>query len=102
MAAALLHDVGKAREFTYGAEFGISEEGAMLGHLAIGAGLIEPAAQSLEPPRRLALLHCVLGHHGPEAAGRARGQGNGFASPEALALARINALDASVKGMLEH
>lgn len=102
MAAALLHDVGKSREFTYGAEFGISEEGAMLGHLAIGAALIEPAATGLEPPRRLALLHCVLSHHGPEAAGRARGAGSGFASPEALALARLNALDASVKGALEH
>jgi 3'-5' exoribonuclease len=102
MAAALLHDVGKAREFTYGAEFGISEEGSMLGHLAIGASLIEPAAATLEPPRRLALLHCVLSHHGPEAAGRARGAGSGFASAEALALARINALDASVKGALEH
>jgi 3'-5' exoribonuclease len=102
MAAALLHDVGKAREFTYGAEFGISDEGEMLGHLAIGASLIEPAATRLEPPRRLALLHCVLTHHGPEAAGRARGGGSGFASAEALALARINALDASVKGALEH
>ena len=102
MAAALLHDVGKAREFTYGAEFGISEEGAMLGHLAIGASLIEPAAARLEPPRRLALLHCVLSHHGPEAAGRVRGAGSGFASAEALALARLNALDASVKGALEH
>ena len=27
MAAALLHDVGKAREFTYGAEFGIERGG---------------------------------------------------------------------------
>jgi 3'-5' exoribonuclease len=44
----------------------------------------------------------VLGHHGPEAAGRVRGAGSGFASAEALALARINALDASVKGALEH
>jgi 3'-5' exoribonuclease len=102
MAAALLHDVGKSREFTYGAEFGISDEGAMLGHLAIGASLIGPAASALDPPRRLALLHCVLSHHGPEAAGRARGGGSGFASAEALALARLNSLDVSVKGALEH
>jgi len=102
MAAALLHDVGKAREFTYGAEFGISDEGAMLGHLAIGAQIVEPAAAALEPPRRLALLHCILSHHGPEAAGRTRGQGPGFASAEALALHRINSLDTSVKGFLEH
>jgi 3'-5' exoribonuclease len=102
MAAALLHDVGKSREFTYGAEFGISDEGAMLGHLAIGASLIEPAASALDPRRRLALLHCVLSHHGPEAAGRARGAGTGFAAAEALALARLNSLDAAVKGALEH
>jgi 3'-5' exoribonuclease len=101
MAAALLHDIGKTREFTYGAEFGISEEGAMLGHLALGAEIINAHAGDLSRERRLALLHCVLSHHGPEAAGRARGAGSGFASAEALALARINALDASVKGALE-
>ncbi len=103
MAATLLHDVGKTREFTYGAEFGISEEGALLGHLAIGSEIVGAAAGGLEASRRLALLHCVLSHHGPEAAGRARaGAGSGFASPEALALARLNSLEAGIKGALEH
>ena len=102
MAATLLHDIGKTREFTYGAEFGISEEGSMLGHLALGAEIINARAGRLPADRRLALLHCVLSHHGPEAAGRARGAGSGFASAEALALARINTLDASIKGALEH
>ena len=36
-------------------------------------------------------------HHGPDAA-----SGQRFASPEALALYRLNALDAQVKGALEH
>jgi 3'-5' exoribonuclease len=106
MAAALVHDVGKTREFTYGAEFGASEEGRLLGHLAIGAQLVADAAGALATERRLALIHCVLSHHGPDAgplrgaqgAGRARG----FGSPEALALYRLNSLDASVKGALEH
>ena len=102
MAAALLHDIGKTREFTYGAEFGISDEGAMLGHLAIGAELISGPARRLPDEMRLALLHCVLSHHGPEAAGRSRGAGSGFGNAEALALARINSLDAGVKGALEH
>ncbi len=102
MAAALLHDIGKTREFTYGAEFGISEEGALLGHLQIGAEIIGGAAGDLEHSRRLSLLHCVLSHHGPEAAGRARGAGSGFSSAEALALARLNSLEAGVKGALEH
>jgi 3'-5' exoribonuclease len=106
MAAALLHDVGKTREFTYEAEFGVSDEGRLLGHLAIGAQMVAGVAGELPAERRLALLHCVLSHHGPEAGpGRARqGAGSGaggFASAEALALYRLNALDASVKGALE-
>jgi 3'-5' exoribonuclease len=101
MAAALLHDVGKAREFTYGARFELSDEGRMLGHLAIGAQLIAGAAHDLPAERRLPLLNCVLSHHGPDA-GPGRSSGRGFDSPEALALYRLNALDASVKGALEH
>lgn len=105
MAAAILHDVGKAREFTYGADFETTDEGRLLGHLAIGAQLIAPVAAELPSDLRLALLNCVLSHHGPDSgAGRAgsSGAGRGFASAEALALYRLNALDASVKGALEH
>ena len=98
-AAAILHDVGKTREFAYGAEFELSDEGAMLGHLLLGAEIVGAAAGSLPSERRLALLHCILAHHGPDAA-PGRGQ-RGFATPEALALYRLNALDASVKGALE-
>jgi 3'-5' exoribonuclease len=100
MAAALLHDVGKAREFTYGAEFGITEEGRLLGHLALGAEMVGSAAGDLPPQRRAALLNCVLSHHGAEG-GRGPAGGRGFAIPEALALYRVNALDAGVKGALE-
>ena len=93
-------------EFTYGAEFGISDEGRLLGHLAIGARLVDEAARELAAERRLALVHCVLSHHGPDAgpmrAGHGSGGGRGFGSAEALALYRLNALDASVKGALEH
>jgi 3'-5' exoribonuclease len=107
MAAAIVHDAGRAREFTLGADFGLSDEGRLLGHLAIGAELVGAAATTagLASERRLALLNCVLSHHGPDAGpGRAQGAraGGGFASPEALALYRLNALDASVKGALEH
>jgi 3'-5' exoribonuclease len=100
MAAALLHDVGKAREFTYGAEFGLTEEGRLLGHLALGAEIVGAASGELAPERRAALLHCVLSHHGAE--GGRQGGGRGFGTPEALALYRLNALDAGVKGALEH
>jgi 3'-5' exoribonuclease len=97
MAAALVHDVGKTREFTYGAEIELSERGRLLGHLQIGTELVGAVAGGLPEARRAALLSCVLCHHGPEAL-RMRT----FPSPEALALYRLNALDAGVKGALEH
>jgi 3'-5' exoribonuclease len=100
MAAALVHDVGKVREFSYGAEFELTEEGRLLGHLTIGAEIVGAGAGELDQARRAALLHCLLTHHGPEG-GRGGGSARGFGSPEALALQRLNALDAGVKGALE-
>ncbi|MEA2145870.1 MAG: 3-5 exoribonuclease [Solirubrobacteraceae bacterium] len=97
LASAIVHDIGRTREFTYGAELGISEEGRMLGHLVIGERIITGYAQGLEDDLVLGLLHCVLAHHGPGSA-----PGGRFASAEALALFRINALDVSVKDALEH
>jgi 3'-5' exoribonuclease len=99
MAASLVHDVGKVREFTYGADFELSEEGRLLGHLAIGAEIVGAASRDLPDQRRAALLHCLLSHHGADS-GRA-GAGRGFGSAEALALYRLNSLDAGVKGALE-
>ncbi len=97
LCAALVHDLGKTREFTYGAEIGLSEEGRLLGHVVLGQRLLDQRAADLAADRRLALAHCVLTHHGPDAA-----PGRRFGSPEAVALYRLNALDASVKGALEH
>ncbi len=100
MAAAILHDVGKTREFSLGAEIALSDEGALLGHLALGQQMIVARAGRLDGfprERLLALVHCVLAHHGPDAL-----PGRRFGSPEALALTRLNALDAQVKGALEH
>ncbi len=96
LTAALVHDIGKTREFTLGAEIELSEEGRLLGHLALGQRILEERAGALDEARRLALLHCVLSHHGPDAA-----PGRRFASAEALALHRVNALDAGVKGAFE-
>jgi 3'-5' exoribonuclease len=98
LAAALVHDLGRTREFRYGAEIELSDEGRLLGHIELGLRVLaEHMPATLAPERRLALEHCVLLHHGPELAA-----GRRFASAEALALYRCNALDASVKGALEH
>ena len=99
LCAALVHDLGRTREFTLGAEIGLTDEGRLLGHVEIGLRMLDEraAAAGLDNARRLALAHCVLTHHGADAAAQRR-----FGSPEALALHRLNALDAGVKGALEH
>jgi 3'-5' exoribonuclease len=102
ITAAIVHDLGKTEEFTYGAEIGLSDAGRLLGHVELGLRLLDARAAgipALDAERRLALAHCVLTHHGPESAGRAAG--GRFGSPEALALYRINSVDAAIKGALE-
>jgi 3'-5' exoribonuclease len=97
LAAALVHDLGKTREFTYGAEIALSDEGRLLGHIELGLRLIAAHIPAeLSEGRRLALEHCVMLHHGADAA-----SGQRFGSPEALALYRLNALDAHIKGAFE-
>ena len=96
LTAAITHDLGRTREFTYGAEIGLTEEGRLLGHLVIGERILSERSTMLDDERRLALLHCVLCHHGAASA-----PGGRFGSAEALALHRLNALDAGVKGAFE-
>jgi 3'-5' exoribonuclease len=100
ICAALLHDIGKLREFDLGAEIALSEAGTLVGHVALGQQMIVERASALDgfPEEKLnSVLHCVLAHHGADAL-----PGRRFRTPEAVALHRLNALDASVKGALEH
>jgi 3'-5' exoribonuclease len=98
LSAAIVHDLGKTGEFIYGAEIARSSEGRLLGHIELGLRVIAAhTPATLEQERRLALEHCVMLHHGPDAA-----QGRSFASHEALALHRLNMLDAGLKAAFEH
>jgi 3'-5' exoribonuclease len=100
ICAAILHDAGKTLEFELGAEISLSEAGELVGHLALGQQLLVERAGRLDgfPSEKLhAVSHCLLAHHGVDSL-----PGRRFRSPEALALFRLNALDAGVKGALEH
>jgi 3'-5' exoribonuclease len=98
LTAALVHDLGKTREFTYGAEIGLTDEGRLLGHVELGLRMLDArGAGLLDDARRVALAHCVLTHHGPDSA-----PGRRFGSAEAIALYRLNAVDAAIKGAIEH
>lgn len=95
-----LHDSGKIRELTYDRAFGYSDEGQLIGHLAMGCEmLIEKAGQTMELtgesfPRELLLRlkHMILSHHGTLE----------FGSPkvpmtlEAIALHEIDSLDTRI------
>jgi 3'-5' exoribonuclease len=97
LTAAITHDLGRTREFSYGTEFGLTPEGRLLGHLVLGERMVSEHAHGvLDEARLLALLHCVLFHHGASAT-----PGGRFGSAEAVALYRVNALDAGVKEALE-
>jgi 3'-5' exoribonuclease len=98
LTAALVHDLGRTREFALGAEIGLTDAGRLLGHVELGLRILGEAARAtgLDDARHLALAHCVLTHHGADAA-----PGGRFGSAEAVALHRINALDAGVAGALQ-
>jgi 3'-5' exoribonuclease len=98
LAAALVHDLGHARAFRLGATFELTDEGRLLGHVAIGHEIVGDVARrvGLAAGRRAELLHAMDWHHGPPP-----GQAPGAASPEALALWRANSLETAVKSRLE-
>jgi len=100
LCAAIVHDFGKTLEFELGAEIALSDAGSLVGHVTLGQQLVAERARRIDgfpEDKLLALSHCVLAHHGADAL-----PGRRFRSAEALALYRLNAVDAAVKGALEH
>jgi 3'-5' exoribonuclease len=98
VAAAICHDLGYTRAWSVGTTFEPTEEGRLLGHVGLGVEIVGAAARTagLAEDRRLALLHCVAWHHGPPPPALPQ-----QASPEALALMRLNAAEVQVKSRLE-
>jgi 3'-5' exoribonuclease len=84
LAAALLHDLGRAAELGPGPVFRQTDEGRLLGHVHLGLRLIEERAAALEAEVRAELLHAVAVHHDARAARTA----------EAAVLYHANQLDA--------
>jgi 3'-5' exoribonuclease len=84
LAAALLHDVGRARELGRGPAFRQTEEGRLLGHVHLGLRMVEERARDLDPAVLAELLHAIACHHDRPAARTA----------EAAVLYHANQLDA--------
>ena len=84
LAAALLHDLGRTVELEPGPGFRQTSEGRLLGHVHLGARLIEERSATLDSDARAELLHAVASHHDARAAKTA----------EAAVLYHANQLDA--------
>lgn len=69
LSGAILHDIAKLQEFTVG-ETGIasgySAEGNLIGHLVMGARMVDETAKHLgvSAEKSMLLQHMILSHHG--------------------------------------
>ena len=101
VAGALLHDIGKISELTYGdGSTGYTDEGRLVGHLVSTAQAIHTKASRIPDfPRALEhhLTHLVLAHHGQLEHGSPKLP----ATLEALAVHAIDALDSRLASWLE-
>ncbi len=75
ITGALLHDIGKTREFAVTTNIGISEEGMLRGHITIGEEMVGKQIELLPDfpeALRFKMLHIILSHHGKSEYGSPR------------------------------
>lgn len=72
IAGTLLHDIGKTLELSFEPVLDYTSEGRLLGHITIGAMLVEERIQNVENfpvELRKQLLHLILAHQGDPSMG---------------------------------
>jgi 3'-5' exoribonuclease len=98
VTSAYLHDIGKTRELSFKVKIDYTDEGRLLGHLVLGAEMIDEKIKKLKGfPYDLSvrLKHVVLSHHGQYE----------FGSPkrpkflEAVTLHMLDDMDAKINGL---
>jgi len=101
VAGAILHDIGKLDELSYALATEYTVKGNLVGHMAIGVGMLRAAASEIPDfPEELLLelTHLILSHHGSKELG----------SPvdpmtvEAFILAACDDLDAKLHQIRRH
>jgi len=100
IAGAILHDIGKLREFDYTTTIDYSDEGRLLSHMVIGLEMLDDKLREIsDVPREHAnlLKHMIVSHHGEPA----------FGAPEppktieAVVLHYIDDLDSKINAVRE-
>ncbi|MCD6184519.1 MAG: HD domain-containing protein [Deltaproteobacteria bacterium] len=98
LAGAILHDIGKIREFDYKTKIDYSDEGRMLNHIVIGIQMVhEKIGQIKNFPEEDALLlkHMVASHHGI----REFGSPEPPKTVEAVLLNYVDEIDSKINGI---
>lgn len=99
LTGVILHDVGKIRELAWATGFEYTLEGQLLGHIQIGASLVEKTMDALPdfPPRlKTLVLHLILSHHGKLEFGSPKLP----MIPEALMLNFLDDMDAKMQTLM--
>jgi 3'-5' exoribonuclease len=100
LTGAILHDIGKIREFEFSSYIDYTSEGRLLSHIVIGLQIIDEKMKLIKdfPEEQAVLLkHLVVSHHGVRE----------FGSPEppktieAVLLNHIDEIDSKVNGIRE-
>ena len=100
LTAAMFHDMGKLIELSGFPENDYTDAGQLLGHIYIGAHIVENACDGIEGfPSQLKreLIHCILAHHGELEYGSPKKP----ALVEAFALNFADNVDAKFETLLE-
>lgn len=101
VAGAILHDIGKLEELSYGVTTEYSVEGNLLGHITIGAAMVREMTREIPDfPHDLSVQieHLILSHHGQ----RALGSPVEPMTVEAFILAAVDDLDARIHQVRKH
>ena len=100
ITAALFHDVGKVKELSRFPMNDYTDDGQLLGHIAMGYEMISSGIRGIEgfPPALASeLKHCILAHHGELTYGSPKTP----ALAEAVALHMADNMDAKMQHMTE-
>lgn len=98
LTGAVLHDIGKLEELSWGTSFDYTLQGQLVGHITLGIAMIEKKLAALPdfpPALRILVEHMVLSHHGKLEFGSPKLP----MTPEAVLLHYLDDLDAKMHMM---
>jgi len=101
LAGAFLHDIGKIYELNYERGFSYSNDGQLIGHIAIALRMVNEKLRGLPgfPPLLRSLVeHMILSHHGQLEFGSPKLP----QFPEALLLHDMDSKMACMRALIEH